>query len=362
MTDQAPATGELTYTRVFDAPRELVFRCMLEPEHLTHFWGPAGVSTPLEAIKVDPRPGGVFETVMVNDSDGSRYPTRAVYVEITEPERIVWTEPGSGVTTTSTFRDLGGDAHRTPDPAGQRPRGVPQPRGAGRVRDLTRPLRRLPRQARRRTMTTPSATNDARLQPAVAAEFASLAGLLAATSVAQWDTPSMCRGWRVREVVAHMTMAARYSQEEFMAELSRCEFDFTRLSNEVASRDASLPVDELVASLRSGIMQRWTPPGGGYHGALTHVVIHGLDVTVPLGAPRCSPDETIRVVLDNLTAGGGHAHFSIVINGRRLQATDLDWSHGSGQVLRGAAADLALALCGRAIPAGRLEGEPLPRG
>ena len=99
---------ELTYTRVFDAPRELVFRCMLEPEHLTHFWGPAGVSTPLETIKVDQRPGGVFETIMVNDSDGSRYPTRAVYVEITEPERIVWTEPGSGVMTTSTFRDLGG--------------------------------------------------------------------------------------------------------------------------------------------------------------------------------------------------------------------------------------------------------------
>ena len=108
MTDHAPGSGELTYTRVFDAPRELVFRCMLEPEHLTHFWGPAGVSTPLETIKVDARPGGVFETVMVNDSDGSRYPTRAVYVEITEPVRIVWTEPDSGVTTTSTFRDLGG--------------------------------------------------------------------------------------------------------------------------------------------------------------------------------------------------------------------------------------------------------------
>ncbi|HTU06094.1 MAG TPA: SRPBCC domain-containing protein [Trebonia sp.] len=109
MTDQAPAAGELTCTRVFDAPREIVFRCMLEPEHLTHFWGPAGVSTPLETIKVDARPGGVFETVMVNDSDGSRYLTRAVYVEIAEPERIVWTEPGSGVTTTSIFRDLGGE-------------------------------------------------------------------------------------------------------------------------------------------------------------------------------------------------------------------------------------------------------------
>lgn len=106
--DLTPEAGELTYTRVFDAPRELVFRCMIEPEHLTHFWGPAGVSTPLETIRVDARPGGEFETVMVNDADGGRYPTRAVYVEIVEPERIVWTEPDSGMTTTSTFRDLGG--------------------------------------------------------------------------------------------------------------------------------------------------------------------------------------------------------------------------------------------------------------
>jgi uncharacterized protein (TIGR03083 family) len=211
-------------------------------------------------------------------------------------------------------------------------------------------------------MTGSSTTSDAHLQPAVAAEFASLADLLAVASDAQWDTASMCEGWRVREVVAHMTMAARYSEEEFMTQLRRCELDFTRLSNEVAGRDAGLPTDELVASLRSGIMQRWTPPGGGYHGALNHVVIHGLDVTVPLGASRCSPDETIRVVLDDLTAGGGHAHFGVVIKGRRLQASDLDWTHGSGPVLRGAAEDLALALCGRAVPAGRLQGEPLPRG
>src|SRR5580692_7046155 len=108
MTDQAPDTGELTYTRVFDAPRELVFRCMLEPGHLTHFWGPAGVSTPLETIKVDLRPGGVFETVMVNDADGRQYPMRAVYVEVAAPERLVWTDPGTGMTTTSTFTDLGG--------------------------------------------------------------------------------------------------------------------------------------------------------------------------------------------------------------------------------------------------------------
>ncbi len=108
MGSQAPAADELVYTRVFDAPRELVFRCMIEPEHLTRFWGPAGVSTPIENIIVDGRPGGVFETVMVNDTDGSTYAMRAIFDEVTEPERIVWTEPASGMTTTSTFTDLGG--------------------------------------------------------------------------------------------------------------------------------------------------------------------------------------------------------------------------------------------------------------
>ena len=159
-----------------------------------------------------------------------------------------------------------------------------------------------------------------------------------------------------------MTMAARYSEEEFMAELRRCDFDFGRLSNEIAARDAGLPASELVASLRAEVMQHWTPPGGGWHGALNHVVIHGLDVTVPLGVPRRSPDATIRVVLDDLTGGGVHERFGTSIQGRSLQATDLDWSYGSGPALRGPAEDLALVLCGRAIPQGRLEGRAAVAG
>src|SRR5262245_32718056 len=109
MTDHAPAADELVYTRVFDAPRELVFRCMIEPEHLTHFWGPSGVSAPPDGIAVDARPGGAFEVVMVNDADGSRYRMRAVYEEIVAPERLVWREPETGVVTTSTFVDIGDD-------------------------------------------------------------------------------------------------------------------------------------------------------------------------------------------------------------------------------------------------------------
>src|SRR5512142_2318480 len=171
--------------------------------------------------------------------------------------------------------------------------------------------------------------SDADLQPVVAAEFVALADLLDSATDSQWDTPSLCAGWRVREVVAHMTMAARYPEDKFMAELRRCDFDFGRLSDEIASRDAGLPPGQLVAGLRSEVMQHWTPPGGGYHGALNHVVIHGLDVTVPLGVPRRSPGATIGIVLDDLTAGGVHQHFGTSIEGRRLQATDLDWCYGT---------------------------------
>jgi uncharacterized protein (TIGR03083 family) len=202
-------------------------------------------------------------------------------------------------------------------------------------------------------------TDDQDLQPAIAAEFLALADLLEPATGAQWATPSLCEGWRVREVIAHMTMAARYSEEEFMTELRHCGFDFSRLSNQIAARDGRLPARDLVASLRADVMHHWTPPGGGVHGALNHVVIHGLDVTVPLAVPRRTPDQTIRVVLDDLTAGGVQEHFGTRIDGRSLQATDLDWSYGSGPALRGAAEDLALALCGRSVPDGRLEGEPL---
>ncbi|HZC39144.1 MAG TPA: maleylpyruvate isomerase family mycothiol-dependent enzyme [Streptosporangiaceae bacterium] len=187
-------------------------------------------------------------------------------------------------------------------------------------------------------------------------EYLALAGLLAGLPEAGWDTPSLCAGWRVREVVAHMTMPVRYTTDQFMAELQASEGDFTRLSNRIASRDAALPAATLVGNLRDETMLHWIPPGGGLTGALNHVVIHGLDITVPLGDARRPPAGTLRAVLDDLTRGGIHANFGSDLSGRQLRATDLDWSFGSGTPVTGTAADLALFLCGRKLPAGRISG------
>lgn len=82
---------------------------MTTPKHLAHFWGPTGVSTPIENITVDLRPGGAFTTIMVNDEDGSRYPMHGVFVEVVDNQKLSWTEAEveGGMTTSVTFNDLG---------------------------------------------------------------------------------------------------------------------------------------------------------------------------------------------------------------------------------------------------------------
>jgi uncharacterized protein YndB with AHSA1/START domain len=109
MSDAPSDVGELTITRTFEARPEVVFECMTTPAHLTHFWGPTGVSTPLANITVEPRPGGRFETVMVNDETGEEYPMRGVFVDFDPPRTLSFTEAdvAGGMTTSITFNDLG---------------------------------------------------------------------------------------------------------------------------------------------------------------------------------------------------------------------------------------------------------------
>ncbi|WP_327290286.1 SRPBCC family protein [Streptomyces sp. NBC_01198] len=101
-------SGEVTYRRVHLAPPELLFDCMTTPEHLTHFWGPPGTTTPPGDIVIDLRPGGAFATTTADTTDGTTHTTRAVYVEVSRPGRLVWSEPDSETTmrTTITFVPL----------------------------------------------------------------------------------------------------------------------------------------------------------------------------------------------------------------------------------------------------------------
>ena len=101
------STDELIYRRVFRAPRELVWRCLTEPAELAQFWGPRGMTTPLDGIVVELRRGGRFETLMVGLQGSHRM--LATFTEVVPPERIAWVEPASGVHTTGTLIDRGDD-------------------------------------------------------------------------------------------------------------------------------------------------------------------------------------------------------------------------------------------------------------
>jgi uncharacterized protein (TIGR03083 family) len=199
------------------------------------------------------------------------------------------------------------------------------------------------------------------LVPDIADEYRTLADLLESAGPDAWDAPSLCEGWRTREVVAHVTMPVRYTVPEFMAELEAAGGDFTQLSNTVAARDGARPIGSLLADLRSGVLHDWQPPGGGAEGALTHCVIHGLDITEAVPLARQVPRARIARVLGIVAAAGSPNLFGVDLEEVELRADDIDWSSGSGAVVTGPAQALALVVCGRRLPPGRLRGEAAAR-
>lgn len=100
-------TSELTFTRDFDAPRELIFKVFLDPDHFVKFWGPAGTHTAPDSVIIEPWAGGRFENTMVSDADGSAYDFRATFLAIDEPTSFSWRETHSGMTSQTTLVDLG---------------------------------------------------------------------------------------------------------------------------------------------------------------------------------------------------------------------------------------------------------------
>jgi uncharacterized protein YndB with AHSA1/START domain len=91
----ATSEKQFTITRVFDAPRETIWRAWTDPDEAATWWHPRGVTTPRESVEIDVRPGGRYRYTMIGP-DGTEYPTAGVYREVVEPERLVftWGSPG----------------------------------------------------------------------------------------------------------------------------------------------------------------------------------------------------------------------------------------------------------------------------
>jgi len=102
---------ELDIVRVFDAPREAVWRAWTDPDQLAAWWGPAGMHSPRELIEMDVRPGGVFRVVMVQSATGAEFPSDMRFTKVDEPGLLEYEWDGQrgigGGKSTVTFRDLG---------------------------------------------------------------------------------------------------------------------------------------------------------------------------------------------------------------------------------------------------------------
>ncbi|MFW6600153.1 maleylpyruvate isomerase family mycothiol-dependent enzyme [Propionibacteriaceae bacterium Y2011] len=178
------------------------------------------------------------------------------------------------------------------------------------------------------------------------AERARLVDLMADLPPEQWGRPSLCEEWQVRHVVAHLTFAYRTGPLSYLGAMARAGFNFDRMANRAVRADvARLSDAELVACLRDNVDNPWQPPGGGAVGALSHDVIHGLDITEALGLPP-APPARIGLVLQH--AGRRNlAYFGVDLGGHRLEATDADVTVGTGTVVRLPVRELLLVVTGR---------------
>jgi uncharacterized protein YndB with AHSA1/START domain len=119
MAENPNIDREFTITRVFDAPRDLVWKAWTDPEHVARWFGPRAITTPASTIRMDVRPGGTFELTMVSDDDGTEYPSGGTFLEVEEPKRLVWRDRDIDLTVTITFADLGDRTEMTCHVAGK---------------------------------------------------------------------------------------------------------------------------------------------------------------------------------------------------------------------------------------------------
>ncbi len=188
-------------------------------------------------------------------------------------------------------------------------------------------------------------------------ERASLVDALAALPDGDWDKPSLCTGWTVREVVGHLIATANMTPPKFFAKLAGSGFNFQSLTRkDIQQFTAGRTNAGLVDAMRSRVQARTAPPGPAASW-LGETIVHGEDVFRALGGYREHPVEHVVAVADfyknsNMLIGAKNR-----INGVTLRATDTHWRHGTGPEVSGPVIALVLAMTGRRAALDDLHGD-----
>ena len=195
--------------------------------------------------------------------------------------------------------------------------------------------------------------------PLVHAERDALIADLEQVPAAGWEKPSLCDGWTVHDVAAHLVDSALTTRLGFAAALVRARFDFHRLNeNGIRNRRGATPGETLDA-LRAVARSTATPPAP-LDSRLVEEVVHGEDIRRPLGLKRSYPTECVRRAMHSMAStptslGGGKETAARV----RFEADDADFVLGDGPVVSGPAVSLLLALSGRRAALADLAGPGL---
>ena len=194
--------------------------------------------------------------------------------------------------------------------------------------------------------------------PVVHAERAALAHDLNGLTDEQWATPSLCPGWDVQDVVAHIVDTARTTRFSFVRDLARARFDFDRQNADGIRRERTADPRDTLESLRSVLSRTTTPPAAPAT-RLVEMFVHGEDIRRPLGIHRDYPNEAVIEALQYQVRtpvkwGGGKERAA----GLRLVADDApaEAGIGVGDVVRGSGIALLLAVSGRPVADGELTG------
>lgn len=187
--------------------------------------------------------------------------------------------------------------------------------------------------------------------PLVHGERAALIRDLEGLDDRQWDEPSLCAGWSVHDVVAHLVDTASTTRIGFVLGLARARLDFDRQNARGVARCRGTSPHVTLQRLRAVAPRTSTPPAP-LESRLVEEVVHGEDVRRPLGLTRSYPLEAVVPALRHqartpASLGGAKELVSRV----RLVATDAEVSLGDGPEVRGPVLDLLLVACGR--PAGQ---------
>lgn len=196
------------------------------------------------------------------------------------------------------------------------------------------------------------------LFPLIAQERRDLADLLDTLTPSQLATQSLCDAWSVQEVFGHLVVPLTVSTPQFVLAMARARGNFNRANVHLAKKVATQGPARLAQLLRDRAQHRFVPPGGSPINPLTDALVHGQDIRRPLGISHTPQAVPVTAVLDFLVSPAARRGGILrdVTGGLRFEASDVSWSHGSGEVVSGPGEALMMALSGRPAAVSDLEG------